>query len=136
MAYKPLTIALPHRGGLWAGALRCAFRVDDARILAVPRRRPRRPAHLARGGQHDVRTAPVRRRHHAVATQGKRFGWISATRSTVLQPGPVHGGSVAEPEAEVERLLDRLRALGLFRHAQHPRGRRSPTAMTQRVAWI
>ena len=40
--------------------------------------------------------------------QGKRFGWISAPRSTVLQPGPVHGGSVADPEAEVERLLDRL----------------------------
>jgi hypothetical protein len=43
-----------------------------------------------------------------LSTQGKRFGWISAPRSTVLQPGPVHGGSVADPEGEVERLLDRL----------------------------
>jgi hypothetical protein len=54
-----------------------------------------------------VRTAPSDV-DTTLSTQGKRFGCISATRSTVLQPGPVHGGSVTEPEAEVERLLDRL----------------------------
>lgn len=39
---------------------------------------------------------------------GKRFGWLSAPRSTVVQPGPVHGGLTADPRAELEALVDRL----------------------------
>lgn len=39
---------------------------------------------------------------------GKRFGWIAAPRSTVVQPGPVHGGLTTDPVAELARLLDRL----------------------------
>jgi hypothetical protein len=46
--------------------------------------------------------------HAALTTQGKRFGWISAPRSTVLQPGPVHGGAADDPAAEADRLVDRL----------------------------
>ncbi|WP_083541990.1 DUF3037 domain-containing protein [Kribbia dieselivorans] len=38
----------------------------------------------------------------------KRFGWISAPRSTVVQPGPVHGGVTGDPAAELTRLLSRL----------------------------
>ena len=43
-----------------------------------------------------------------LATLGKRFGWIAAPRSTVLQPGPVHSGLCADPEDEAKRLLRRL----------------------------
>ncbi|HET7398103.1 MAG TPA: DUF3037 domain-containing protein [Intrasporangium sp.] len=39
---------------------------------------------------------------------GQRFGWIIAPRSTVLQPGPVHGGLCADPATELQRLLGRL----------------------------
>lgn len=39
---------------------------------------------------------------------GQRFGWIIAPRSTVVQPGPVHGGLCADPATELERLLVRL----------------------------
>jgi Protein of unknown function (DUF3037) len=39
---------------------------------------------------------------------GTRFGFVKAPRSTVVQPGPVHGGSTADPDAELDRLLDRL----------------------------
>ena len=39
---------------------------------------------------------------------GKRFGWLSAPRSTVVQPGPVHGGLTADPAAELRSLLRRL----------------------------
>ncbi|HET7474444.1 MAG TPA: DUF3037 domain-containing protein [Dermatophilaceae bacterium] len=39
---------------------------------------------------------------------GMRFGWLSAPRSTVVQPGPVHGGLAADPAAELDRLLARL----------------------------
>ncbi|MCC3650120.1 DUF3037 domain-containing protein [Streptomyces sp. S07_1.15] len=36
---------------------------------------------------------------------GRRFRWLVAPRSTVLQPGPVHTGLTADPAAEAERLL-------------------------------
>jgi len=39
---------------------------------------------------------------------GRRFGWLSAPRSTVVQPGPVHGGLTSDPRAELEALLGRL----------------------------
>jgi hypothetical protein len=39
---------------------------------------------------------------------GRRFRWIVAPRSTVVQPGPVHTGLTADPEAEAMRLLDLL----------------------------
>jgi hypothetical protein len=39
---------------------------------------------------------------------GRRFRWLIAPRSTVVQPGPVHTGLTGDPAAEVERLLDLL----------------------------
>jgi hypothetical protein len=39
---------------------------------------------------------------------GRRFRWLIAPRSTVLQPGPVHTGLTTDPETEAERLLDLL----------------------------
>ncbi len=37
-----------------------------------------------------------------------RFGFLRAPRSTVVQPGPVHGGLTDDPAAELDRLLGRL----------------------------
>ena len=42
------------------------------------------------------------------AAMGTRFGFVKAPRSTVVQPGPVHGGSTADPAASLEHLLARL----------------------------
>ena len=39
---------------------------------------------------------------------GRRFRWLTAPRSTVVQPGPVHTGITADPAAELDRLLDVL----------------------------
>jgi hypothetical protein len=39
---------------------------------------------------------------------GRRFRWLTAPRSTVVQPGPVHTGLTLDPAAEADRLLDRL----------------------------
>ncbi|MFF4213428.1 DUF3037 domain-containing protein [Streptomyces sp. NPDC001796] len=39
---------------------------------------------------------------------GRRFRWLIAPRSTVVQPGPVHTGLTADPAAEAERLLGLL----------------------------
>jgi hypothetical protein len=39
---------------------------------------------------------------------GQRFRWLTAPRSTIVRAGEIHGGLTEDPEAEVERLLDRL----------------------------
>jgi hypothetical protein len=39
---------------------------------------------------------------------GTRFGFLKAPRSTVVQPGPVHGGTTTNPAAELTRLLEVL----------------------------
>lgn len=39
---------------------------------------------------------------------GRRFRWLTAPRSTVVQPGPIHTGLTSDPAAEVDRLLDLL----------------------------
>jgi Protein of unknown function (DUF3037) len=36
---------------------------------------------------------------------GRRFRWLTAPRSTVVQAGPVHTGLTADPAAETRRLL-------------------------------
>jgi hypothetical protein len=45
-----------------------------------------------------------------VATEdlGKRFRWLTAPRSTVVQPGPVHTGLTADPARELAHLMGRL----------------------------
>ncbi|MBM7520132.1 DUF3037 domain-containing protein [Nocardioides nitrophenolicus] len=37
-----------------------------------------------------------------------RFGFLKAPKSTVLQPGPVHGGVTSDPARTLEHLLQRL----------------------------
>ncbi|CAL9364992.1 hypothetical protein SUDANB58_00732 [Streptomyces sp. enrichment culture] len=39
---------------------------------------------------------------------GRRFRWLVAPRSTIVQPGPVHTGLTADPAAEADRLLELL----------------------------
>ena len=39
---------------------------------------------------------------------GTRFGFLKAPRSTVVQPGPVHGGTSADCAGELERLVGAL----------------------------
>ena len=38
----------------------------------------------------------------------ERFGWLVAPASTVVQPGPVHGGASADPEGTLAALFDKL----------------------------
>ncbi len=38
----------------------------------------------------------------------QRFGFLKAPRSTVVQPGPVHGGVTTDPARQLERLLHQL----------------------------
>jgi Protein of unknown function (DUF3037) len=39
---------------------------------------------------------------------GERFRWLTAPRSTIVQPGPVHSGLTTDPAAELAHLFDTL----------------------------
>jgi hypothetical protein len=39
---------------------------------------------------------------------GTRFRWLTAPRSTIVQPGPVHGGLTVDPAGDLEHLVDAL----------------------------
>lgn len=39
---------------------------------------------------------------------GQRFRWLTAPRSTILHPGPVHAGLTDNPAGELSRLFARL----------------------------
>lgn len=39
---------------------------------------------------------------------GRRFGFLKAPKSTVLQPGPVHGGLTTDPARQLAHLMERL----------------------------
>ncbi|HEV7755300.1 MAG TPA: DUF3037 domain-containing protein [Mycobacteriales bacterium] len=39
---------------------------------------------------------------------GTRFRWLTAPKSTIVQPGPVHGGLTTDPAAQLEHLVDAL----------------------------
>lgn len=41
-------------------------------------------------------------------SQAERFGWLTAPASTVVQPGPVHAGLAADPEAMLDDLFTSL----------------------------
>jgi Protein of unknown function (DUF3037) len=44
----------------------------------------------------------------ATKAAGNRFGFLKAPRSTVLQPGPVHGGVTSDPARQLDHLLERF----------------------------
>lgn len=67
---------------------------------------------VCRGAEHTAFGATLRATstgtREAVDDQGTRFGFLKAPRSTVLQPGPVHGGITDDPALTLDRLLARL----------------------------
>jgi hypothetical protein len=82
--------------------------LDEARLLALDpdadvagvRAALRAVEGVCAGGEAAGQAAPD--------DAGRRFRWLIAPRSTVVQPGPVHTGLTTDPAAEVERLLDLL----------------------------
>jgi len=41
-------------------------------------------------------------------SQGERFHWLVAPRSTIIQPSPVHSGLCSDPPAMLEHLLNTM----------------------------
>jgi hypothetical protein len=44
----------------------------------------------------------------AEQTLGERFRWLTAPRSAIVQPGPVHAGITSDPAADLDRLFTTL----------------------------
>ena len=44
----------------------------------------------------------------AEQTLGERFRWLTAPRSAIVQPGPVHAGVTSDPAADLDRLFNTL----------------------------
>lgn len=91
-----------------ADFLDCASRVDEARLAVLA---PQADVEAVRSALSAI-TAVCRGEPSAQAAGraplGTRFGFLSAPRSTVVQPGPIHGGLTSDPAGQLARLLDSL----------------------------
>lgn len=90
-----------------ADFLAAAIEVDDDRLLGLSVSAD--PAAVRESGEAIVSAcvAPVGSAREN-AGLGTRFGMITAPRSTVVQPGPVHAGVTEDPQATLHRLMERL----------------------------
>ncbi|MGH3413089.1 MAG: DUF3037 domain-containing protein [Marmoricola sp.] len=91
-----------------AGFLSCECAVDRGRVLALDPDLDLAALDQALGFVAAVCGADPAAGEVATRPRGVRFGFLTAPRSTVVQPGPVHGGITDDPAAEIERLLGRL----------------------------
>ena len=56
--------------------------------------------HIARGG---ADAGPI-----GLLDLPERFRWLTATRSTILQPSSVHPGYTSDPASTLQKLFDQL----------------------------
>ncbi|MCD9145336.1 DUF3037 domain-containing protein [Streptomyces albireticuli] len=82
--------------------------LDEARLLALDPTADVAGVRAALGAVEGVCLGGERAGQAAEDAPGRRFRWLIAPRSTIVQPGPVHTGLTADAESEPERLLDLL----------------------------
>lgn len=91
-----------------AGVLAAAHDVDPARLLALDPGLDVAALGAALRVVDEVCAGLEGGGRPSLGRDGARFGWLSAPRSTILQPGPVHGGVCEDPRVELARLLGEL----------------------------
>ncbi|KAB7836998.1 DUF3037 domain-containing protein [Streptomyces mobaraensis] len=82
--------------------------LDEARLLALDPAADVAGVWAALRAVEGVCAGGERAGQAACDDAGRRFRWLIAPRSTVVQPGPVHTGLTLDPRGEPERLLDLL----------------------------
>ncbi|QWB26968.1 MULTISPECIES: DUF3037 domain-containing protein [Streptomyces] len=82
--------------------------LDEARLLALDPHADVAGVRAALRAVENICTGGPAAGQAAPDDPGRRFRWIVAPRSTIVQPGPVHTGLTTDPAAETERLLDVL----------------------------
>jgi DUF3037 family protein len=88
--------------------LRCAGHLDHRRLEALYPDLDIAAADAALVAVHDVCEGNADAGSAACAALGTRFGFLTAPRSTVIQPGPVHGGITTDPDSVLESLMQAL----------------------------
>ena len=88
-----------------ADYLAAAVHVDAQRVLAMA---PDCDVEAVRAAADAVVRTCAGEGPAGATSLGQRFRWLTAPRSTVVQPGPVHAGLTADPAAELQRLLTAL----------------------------
>ncbi len=88
--------------------LACATHVDDARLSALWPGVDHARVHDALEFVWAVCEADPRAGAVAALPLGTRFGFLRAPRSTVVQPGPVHGGLSTDPARDLADLVARI----------------------------
>ncbi|MEU6914662.1 DUF3037 domain-containing protein [Streptomyces olindensis] len=82
--------------------------LDETRLLALDPRADVAGVRAALGAVERLCAGGTAAGQAAADDPGRRFRWLVAPRSTIVQPGPVHTGLTRNPAAETERLLDLL----------------------------
>lgn len=85
-----------------------AWRLDRDRLAAFAPRLDLDPVCEALGFVEGVCAGDDRGGAAGQEPLGQRFGFLKAPRSTVLQPGPVHGGVTRDPARQLEHLVETL----------------------------
>jgi hypothetical protein len=84
--------------------LRARIELDEGRLMALD---PATDVEAVRGALTAFGRAcsegPL-----AEQTLGERFRWLTAPRSAIVQPGPVHAGITNDPAADLDRLFTTL----------------------------
>lgn len=88
-----------------ADYLGCASHVEEQRLLSFA---PELDIASVRSALDAVVAVCAGSGPSAFIGLGPRFGWIAAPKSTMIQPGPIHGGLAEDPEIELAHLLDML----------------------------
>ena len=88
--------------------LEVGWRVDEDRLRAVDPRVDVAMVREALDFVAGVCAGDARGGTAAEQPLGTRFGFLKAPRSTVIQPGPVHGGVTADPARQLESLVSAL----------------------------
>ena len=91
-----------------ADFLRCRSEVDERRLTALAPGFDVGAVHGALDAIAAVCDGNPSAGAPGLATRTDRFGFLAAPRSTVVQPGPVHGGLTSDPDAELTALVARL----------------------------
>ncbi|MEO5873675.1 MAG: DUF3037 domain-containing protein [Streptosporangiaceae bacterium] len=81
------------------------FRADEARLEALA---PGLDLAGLRAALRGVQAHCEGGDHAADDSLGRRFRWLVAPRSTIVQPGPAHPGLTDDPAKELDRLFRRL----------------------------
>lgn len=89
-----------------ADYLGARVQVDEARLLALD---PSADIEAVTSAVNAVKSTCAGTGGPAAGTDpGERFRLLTAPRSTIVQPGPVHSGLTESPDVELARLFDDL----------------------------